>query len=247
MIHRRGLPPNFCFRQRAGRVLLSFGRCERRVAERQRWVAMRTRNLSLWIIRAARVLSVVMLPVALMGTSRAAEDEYFPLAGGMEWVMDLQVISPKGDTTNGVLHRKIGEAVQHDGKTYFRSHTWLEGGHPFPMDYTKLVRRDAAGFYSIDERDPKRVEKQGGKLPLEVGKTWTNTVDGGVMHTTVLGKEDVTLGTNVYKNCFRIRITAEGSDYVEEFLEAPGVGSLKSESKRPNGKWILSLREFKKP
>jgi predicted acetyltransferase len=24
------------------------------------------------------------------------------------------------------------------------------------MDYTKLVRRDSAGFYSIDERDPKR-------------------------------------------------------------------------------------------
>ena len=52
---------------------------------------------------------------------------------------------------------------------------------------------------------------------------------------------------NVYKNCFRIRITAEGSEYVEEFFEAPGVGSLKSESKRANGRWILTLREFKKP
>ena len=161
--------------------------------------------------------------------------------------MDLQVISPKGDTTNGVLHRKIGEAVQHGGKTYLRSHTWLEGGRPVPMDYTKLVRRDAAGFYSIDERDPKRVEKQGGKLPLEVGKKWENKVEGGVLQTTVLAKEDVTLGTNVYKNCFRIRITAEGSEYVEEFFEAPGVGSLKSESKRADGRWILTLREFKKP
>ena len=161
--------------------------------------------------------------------------------------MDLQVISPKGDTTNGVLHRKVGEAVQDGGKTYFRSHTWLEGGRPFPMDYTKLVRRDAAGFYSIDERDPKRVEKQGGKLPLEVGKKWENKVEGGVLLTTVLAKEDVTMGTNVYKNCFRIRITAEGSQYVEEFLEAPGVGSLKSESQRADGRWILTLREFKKP
>ena len=52
---------------------------------------------------------------------------------------------------------------------------------------------------------------------------------------------------NVYKNCFRIWITAEGNQYVEEFLEAPGVGSLKSESKRPDGRWILTLREFKKP
>src|SRR5437016_5520230 len=135
---------------------------------------MRRGNLSLSIIRAARATSVLISLVAFIGTSRAAEEEYFPLASGMEWIMDLKVISPKGDTTNGVLHRKIGEAVQHGGKTYFRSHTWLEGGRPFPMDYTKLVRRDAAGFYSIDERDPKRVEKQGGKLPLEIGKTWTN-------------------------------------------------------------------------
>src|SRR5256712_4435301 len=96
---------------------------------------------------------------ASVAGATAAEDVYFPLAQGMEWIMDLQVISPKGDTTNGVLHRKIGEAVEHNGKTYFRSHSWLEGGRPFPMDYTKLVRRDAAGFFSIDERDPKRIEK----------------------------------------------------------------------------------------
>src|SRR2546428_9521538 len=38
-----------------------------------------------------------------------------------------------------------------------------------------------------------------------------------------------------------------GSQYVEEFLEAPGVGSLKSESKRADGRWLLTLREFKKP
>ena len=182
-----------------------------------------------------------------MASAVSAADVYFPLASGMEWVYEFQVIAPKGDTTNGVLHRKIGEAVQHNGKTYFRSHTWLESGRPFPMDYTKLVRRDAAGFYSIDERDPKRVEKQGGKLPLEVGKKWENKVEGGILRTTVLAKEDVTLGTNVYKNCFRIRITVEGSQYVEEFLEAPGVGSLKSESKRADGRWLLTLREFKKP
>src|SRR6266571_9525725 len=132
-----------------------------------------------------------------MVVSVFAVDVYFPLASGMEWVYEFQTIPLKGDTTNGVLHRKIGEAVQHNGKTYFRSHTWLEGGRPFPMDYTKLVRRDEAGFYSIDERDPKRVEKQGGKLPLEVGKKWENKVEGGVLQTTILAKEDVTFGTNV--------------------------------------------------
>jgi len=214
-----------------------------------RWAAMRpvARHVSSLRMSATRICGLLVCFTASLAIGAPAENVYFPLASGMEWIMDLQVISPKGDTTNGVLHRKIGEPVDYGGKAYFRSHTWLDGDRPFHMDYTKLVRKDAAGFYSIDERDPKRVEKQGGKLPLEVGKKWENKVEGGVLQTTVLAKEDVTLGTNVYKNCFRIRITAEGSQYVEEFLEAPGVGSLKSESNRPDGKWVLTLREFKKP
>ncbi len=183
-------------------------------------------------MRAGGVATLFAVFIGITATSRGADDEYFPLAGGREWIMELQVIGPNGKETNGVLHRKIGEAVQHDGKTYFRSHTWLEDGRPFTMDYTKLVRRDDAGFYSIDERDPNRVEKQGGKLPLEVGMTWENKVEGRVLRTAVVSKEDVTMGTSVYKNCFRIRITSEDGEYAEEFLEAPGVGSLKSETKR---------------
>ena len=208
---------------------------------------MKTFYKNLSLMCGGRVASVLIAFVAMIPISGKAEDDYFPLASGMEWIMDFQIVSPNGDTTNGVMHRKFGEAVHHDGKTYFRSHTWLEGGRPFAMDYTKLVRRDAAGFYSIDERDPQRVEKQGGKLPLEIGKTWTNKVKEAIMHTTVVAKEDVTIGTNVYKNCFRLRVTVEGSQFVEKFWVAPGVGDIKSESPRPNGKWILTLREFKRP
>jgi hypothetical protein len=194
-------------------------------------------------------VSVVVVLLAylfiLSGTTTSAEDVYFPLTGGMEWIYKFQVVSTNGQESNGVLHRKIGEAVQHNGKTYFRSHTWLEGERPFHMDYTKLVRRDEAGFYSIDERDPKRVEKQGGRLPLEVGKKWENKVEGGVLQTTVLAKEDVNFGGKVYKNCYRIRIASPGGEYLEEFVEAPGVGSLTSKAKRLDGTWIMTLQEIK--
>jgi hypothetical protein len=194
-------------------------------------------------------LGVVLLAYLfiLSRTTASAEDVYFPLAGGMEWIYKFQVVSTNGQESNGVLHRKIGEAVQHNGKTYFRSHTWLEAERPFHMDYTKLVRRDEAGFYSIDERDPKRVEKQGGRLPLEVGKKWENKVEGGVLQTTVLAKEDVTFGGRVYKNCYRIRIASPGGEYLEEFVEAPGVGSLTSKANRLDGTWIMTLQEFKPP
>jgi hypothetical protein len=91
------------------------------------------------------------------------------------------------------------------------------------------------------------VEKQGGRLPLEVGKKWENKVEGGILQTTILAKEDVTLGTNVYRNCYPIRIVSPGGAYLEEFLEAPNVGGLKSELTHAGGKWIMTLREFKKP
>ncbi len=191
---------------------------------------------------------LILLTCFLLAVAGAAhaEDIYFPLAGGMEWIYDFQVISTNGLTNNGVMHRKIGEAVQHAGKTYFRSHTWLEADRPFHMDYTKRVRRDDAGYYSIDERDPQLVEKQGGRLPLEVGKKWENQVEGGVLQTTVLAREDVTFRGKVYTNCFRIRIASPGGEYLEEFVEAPGAGSLNSKAKRLDGTWILRLREFKK-
>src|SRR5689334_3522363 len=104
-------------------------------------------------VRSVLLLAAcLVVPAAIAGS---AQEAYFPLAGGMEWIYGFQVISTNGQATNGVMHRKIGEAVQHNGKTYFRSHTWLEDDRPFHMDYTKLVRRDETGFYSIDERDPK--------------------------------------------------------------------------------------------
>src|SRR5258708_30669077 len=98
---------------------------------------------------AGGVATMIAMFALGISVSRAANDEYFPLASGNEWIMELHIISSNGDKSNGVLHRRIGEAVQHNGKTYFRSHTWLENSRPFAMDYTKLVRRDDAGFYSI--------------------------------------------------------------------------------------------------
>jgi hypothetical protein len=105
-----------------------------------RRAAMQTLTPRLWFCRTVAAWIALLLTGIVVSTTSAA-DVYFPLASGMEWIYGFQVIPLKGDTTNGVFHRKIGEAVQHNGKTYFRSHTWLEGGHLFPMDYTKLVRR----------------------------------------------------------------------------------------------------------
>jgi hypothetical protein len=70
-------------------------------------------------------------------------------------------------------------------------------------------------------------------------------VEGGVLQTTVLAREDVSFGGKVYTNCYRIRIASPSGEYLEEFVEAPGVGSLTSKAKRLDGTWIMTLRGFK--
>jgi hypothetical protein len=198
--------------------------------------------------RIAGILAVALF-LANSQHGNAAEAEFEPLATGMEWIMSLQFTSKEGTITNGIYHRKIGESVKHNGKTYFRSHTWLEESRPFVMDYTKLVRKDAEGYYSIDERDPRRFEKRSVKFPFEVGKSWDVKTDtGSTNRTSVIVKEDVTIGTNSYLGCFRLQILSLSGNYREEFLEAPGVGAIKSEIKPGDGsKWLLTLKEFKKP
>ena len=206
-------------------------------------------RIRLLFLRGTPGTLAVALFLANSQHGNAAETEFEPLATGMEWIMDLQFISKDGTKTNGIFHRKIGETAELNGKTYFRSHTWLEEGKPFAMDYTKLVRKDSEGYYSIDERDPKRFEKRSVKFPFEVGKSWeVKTDSGSTNRTSVIAKEDVTIGTNVYPNCFRLRIISLSGNYHEEFLEAPGVGAIKSEIKPGDGsEWLLTLKEFKKP
>jgi hypothetical protein len=203
-------------------------------------------RLGIFWVSAIACAAVFFLPTLRAGE---ANDEYEPLGTGMEWIMDVQMTLPTGIKTNGVYHRKIGEKVEHNGKTYFRSHTWLEEGRPFTMDYTKLVRKDAEGYYSIDERDPKRFEKRSAKFPFEVGKAWEVKTDAATTNrTAVLAKESVTIGTNVYQNCFRLRIVSLSGNYQEEFLEAPSIGAIQSEIKPGDGsKMILTLRQFRKP
>src|SRR5260370_39513527 len=102
------------------------------------------------------------------------------------------------------------------------------------MDYNKLVRKDAEGSYSIDERDTKRFEKKTANLPFAVGKQWDVKMENSTTnYTTVLSKEDFTAATNTYQNCFRIRTASASGDYTEEWLEGPGSSALKVASKRP--------------
>src|SRR5689334_7393485 len=95
----------------------------------------------------------------------ADPNEYLPLHEGDEWTMNADFISPAGEKTSAIGHRKIEGQSERDGKMYLKSRTWFENA-PFEMKYTKFLRKDETGFYSIDERDKVQREQVIVVLPL---------------------------------------------------------------------------------
>lgn len=114
----------------------------------------------------------LLLGFVLTSISLAADQsEYLPLSEGCEWTMDAVLISPQGEKSTATGRRKVAATEQRGGKTFHRTRSWVEGG-PFPMEYSKLTRKDDTGFYSLDPKDADAKEQTEVLLPLEVGKSW---------------------------------------------------------------------------
>ena len=192
--------------------------------------------------------SVLLLGVSLGSSAEVpADDNYLPLSKGAEWTMDAELVSPEGGITKATAKRLVGDEVERNGKIYHRTHTWIEGA-PFKFEYSKLTRKDATGFYSIDEREENGTEQMEVKLPLKVGEQWERQAGGILMKESIVGIETVTVGSKTYENCYHIRSAAADGSYVEDYWEAPNVGSVKSQSSYKVGsKNLLTIRKFKKP
>lgn len=184
--------------------------------------------------------------VSVASLSAAEDASYIQLKLGAEWTMDAQLTSAKGSTLPAIGRRVIEEGIEKNGKKYLRERTWLEMNGEKAGEYTKLLRKDDTGIYSIFEGQEEAVEKREIALPLKVGESWEFTVRDRVVKCTVIGLETVTIGSKTYENCFHLRSSGADGNYVEDFWEAPVVGSIKSEISYGDGtKVILTLKEFK--
>jgi len=158
--------------------------------------------------------------------------------------MDAKVTTPDGEVINTTAHRTIGATEERDGKTYHRARTWMDKV-PQLRPYESLVRLEEGGFFGIDLRDQNPKEVLNIALPLAVGKKWIRDNGTVVVTFEVLALEDLTINGTVYKNCYRIKAAAKDSSYAEEFWQAPGLGSIKSEVTLSAGAKIsLTLRSF---
>ncbi len=189
---------------------------------------------------------VIAMFACVRSLPAAEESPYVYLKLGAEWTMDAKLESPKGGALPAIGRRVIEEGVEKDGKKYLRERTWLEVNGKRVGEYTKLVRKDDTGFYTIFEGQEDTVEKREIALPLKVGESWEFTMRDKVVKFTVIGFEAVTLGSKIYENCVHLRSTAAEGKYVEDFWESPSEGSVKSEVSYGDGtKITLTIKEFK--
>lgn len=196
-------------------------------------------SLRCWHLAGLFSCSFVALSLQVWG------GEYLPVALKAEWMMDVTFQAPDGTISKGTAQRKVEEIVEKDGKTYYRCRSMIEGGGYPRQEYTKLIRKDATGFHSIDERSAKPTEEIEVVLPLEVGKSWKTKSAPMPSTHTVVAKETVKIGERNYENVFKIRIVSDDGKYVEDYWEAPDVGCIKAEIMVQGGKISLTLREFK--
>ena len=192
------------------------------------------------------ILIFLALTLTAARPAFAAEPkDYLPIRVGSEWINNAAFVSPKGDKTTGTGRRQIVEKVEQDGKTYYRTRTKLEGGAT-PMEYSKLIRKDAAGLYALPDGVAGAKEQLEIPLPLKEGQTWQTVAGTVTITSTLVGVESVTVGKKTYKECLHIRVESADKSYREDYWEAPAVGTVKSEIVAATmGKITLTLREFK--
>jgi hypothetical protein len=199
-----------------------------------------------------RHFALLTAAIALTATSchRAApmpanQADYFPLAVGHEWYMDAVKESPAGQKWRGTAQRTIEKTVERDGHTYFLSRTWIEFPPTAKSEYTKLVRKDDAGFHSMKEEDPPGSEQIEIPFPLTTGHHWERTDGPDKSQDEVLGAETLEIGGVVFPDCCHIR-SRSANGMVQEYWEAPKVGNVKSIIALPSGSRVtITLHEFK--
>ncbi|HEY1169791.1 MAG TPA: hypothetical protein VGH19_00350 [Verrucomicrobiae bacterium] len=158
--------------------------------------------------------------------------------------MNLRITTPDGNELKGTAHRIVKDAVERDGKIYFRMITTLRPDGMPSQSQEKLVRRDTKGFHSFNIGVPGAKEEVEVPLPLKVGMTWETQFPVLAKHT-VLAKETVTVGGKEYADCFKVQTQSKDGQFSEVFWEAPNVGSIKSEFSQGPLKFKLTLRDWK--
>jgi hypothetical protein len=189
----------------------------------------------------AQVVLGIMAAFCVSFISLRADDlDYLMIRLGNEWIFDVVSVESNGAIEKGTAHRIVNEQVERDGHKYFRGLTTVQSSHP--LEYTKLLRTDASGLYSLAENARDSREEHEIVLPFKVGDTWETAA--GSTKNAVVGQESVTVNGKPYEDCFHIR--SESKLLSIDYWQARGVGMVRLNAMFKDGKKMtLALREFK--
>jgi hypothetical protein len=191
--------------------------------------------------RRADIRLCLLALFCLSSISLRADDlDYLMIQQGNEWIFDVVSVESNGATEKGTAHRILNEQVARDGRKYFRGRTTVQSSHP--VEYSKLLRTDASGLYSISENGRGSREEHEIVLPFKVGDTWET--GAGATRNAVVAQESVTVNGKPYEDCFHIR--SESKLVSIDDWQARGVGMVRLNAIFKDGKKMtLALREFK--
>jgi hypothetical protein len=144
--------------------------------------------------------------LALLATTgcspRSVMETYIPLTVGNEWVFDA-VALPGKPSSQGTARQVLRESAERSGKRYFKCERWLDGDE-FPSGSIQFLRADERGVFSVE--DNSTGEDLEIPLPPTRGRTWKLKRRGMSLDGEVVGREDVAIGSRVFKDCVRIRL-----------------------------------------
>ena len=187
------------------------------------------------------------LPVLLflcgVVVARAEQDLYNPLAVGLRWDVDVEMIAPGGQKYQGTAVREIVGTDKIEGLTYFLVTTSFAGIEKM-KEFTMYRRKSAKGIYAISALDKTKQEYLEESLPLTVGASWKTVVFGQVMVSTVEANESVKIGDKTYANCMKISYQSADGKMSGTYWQAPDVGNVQEETKVDGSTYKFMLKKY---
>jgi hypothetical protein len=190
-----------------------------------------------------RFLLPLLLAVCGVAAAHAEHDLYNPLAVGLRWDVDVEQITPGGQTLRGTAVREITGTDKINGYTYFIVTTSFTGLEKM-KDFTMYRRKSAKGVYAISALDKDKQEHLEVALPLAVGQTWKTFVFGQSIESTVEATEAVKIGEKTYENCMKISYLSGDRKLSGTYWQAPDVGNVQEETRVGGSVFKFTLTKY---
>ncbi|MDH3685052.1 MAG: hypothetical protein OEP95_02445 [Myxococcales bacterium] len=157
--------------------------------------------------RRPAVLALLAICAACGGEALADADEYYPAAEGTRWEYSAHYTTPDHPeipTRTGRRIDRIDGQEGHDGRTYLRFSSTLEGIGNEPVTGESLLRADSNGIHF--RIDATSTESLGLPLPPVVGHTWSWQDSWGEWRGSVLRELPIDTTAGRFERCVEVSV-----------------------------------------